>query len=1072
MRKLTLMGVLGMLLPMLFLKAQTIRGRVISSTGDVLPNTRLHLIKVTTIKFTDDKGFFTLYVAQKDTLEISHIGYQTERMPVSSKDTFLTIKLSSISDLDEVVVSTGYQQITKERATGSYDFVSNHLINRSITTNILERIENLTPGLLFNHGVYTGDDMLIRGRSTIYANASPLIVIDNFPYDGDIKNINPNDIESITILKDAAAASIWGARAGNGVIVMTTKKGLNKKPMVELTNNFTFVPKPNMFNISRISSSEYIDLEKNLYADGYYSSQILDPSHPALTPVVELLLAKDAGSISSSDADAEIEKLKQYDVRNDVSKYLYRGGLNRQSAVNIRGSSPNLNYFLSMGWDHNISNLVSDKTDRITIRSKNEIKLSPKFQIGTGISYAQDLSTSGNNPGYSIVGSDGQKSYPYMRLADNSGTPPPVYLTNRKTYLDTVGRGNLLDWTYKPLADIYEQKNNLSIKDYVINTDFHYQILPSLSAEARYQYENSLSTTKNLYRDSSYYARDLTNKFTQEDVNGNFSYPVARGGILDYSYGEILSHQGRAQLNYNTTFLGAHKVTAIAGMEMRSIINKSNSVRYYGYDEGLETSNGYVDYSTLYSYYNNALIQSYIPNGQSTGKTTANFFSYYGNAAYSYKDRYTFSGSFRKDEANLFGVATNQKGTPLWSIGGSWSIAKEKFYSVQWLPELKFRTTFGYNGNTSSVASALTTASFYQNNLGLQYAVINNPPNSKLRWERDGIWNAGIDFATKGRILYGSIEYYKKSAKDLLSQAPVDPTLGFYQNNAAGNGAYFYGNVASMKGSGWDISINSLNVSSKISWTTSLIFSYAFTKVTQFLMPTSGSGTNYLYSNTINPIVGRPLFSIYSYHWKGLDPENGDPVGYLDGAPSKDYSSIISTTPLDSMVYNGSSSPKYFGALRNTITIGKWSVSFNISYKLGYYFRKTSSLSYSTLFDTWNGSGEYSNRWRQPGDERMTHVPSLPQYPFQDLSSRDFFYQYSSLNVLKGDNIRLEDISFGYESHRDSRLRLPFENIRVYIYLSNIGTLWKANKDGIDPYYYNNIPSAGMNSSLGVNITF
>jgi len=1010
-----------------------------------------------------------------DTLIITHIAYLPKQIAVKAGSTSsLVITMQeNTQQLQEVTVSTGYQTLPKERATGSFDQIDNKLINRSVTTNILDRIENLTPGILSNHGVST-EGWVIRGRNTIYANATPLIVVDNFPYDGDINNINPNDVESISILKDAAAASIWGARAGNGVIVITTKKGKSFTPKVEFSTNISFIPKPDLFTVSSISSTDDIELEKNLYNLGYYSSQVNNIFHPALSPVVELLSQRDNGSISATDANLRIEALKKYDVRNDLSRYFYKMGLNQQYAVNVSGNTPTMNYFLSIGWDKNLQNLVSNQYNRISIRSQNTFKITSRIQVDAGISYVQSVNSNGNNPGYNLTNDYAVKGYPYMRLADDNGNALPVYQNYSKTYLDTAGNGKLLDWTYKPLADINNEINTSKIRDYVVNTGIKYQIFPFLNAEVKYQYENSLTTGSDLHKDSSYYARDLINKFTQEDAYGNLSYPVPIGGILDKSTNEMVSHQGRAQLNYNQSLGNKHQIAVIAGFELRSILTTSSSNRYYGYHQDLETFSGLVNYNMQYGYYYLPLLLDYIPNMQSLNKSTDHFISYYANASYSFKNKYIFSGSFRKDEANLFGVKANQKGTPLWSIGASWNISKEDFYKLAWLPEFKLRTTYGYSGNISRLASAYTTISFSQSSYtGVQYAYINNPPNDQLKWERDGIANIGIDFAIKNQIVTGSLEYYHKTATDLMGQAPIDPTTGLYQDNAAGAGAYFYGNVAGMKGNGIDLQLTSKNVNRKVQWFTTLIFSKAATTVTKYLMPVASSGNAYLAPTVVNvnPVIGKPVFAVYSYKWAGLDPQNGDPQGYYNGSVSKDYTTMYASTPLDSLVYNGPSSPTIFGAIRNTINYKNWSLSANVSYKFGYYFRKASWLNYGQLFDSWHGSSDYEKRWQKPGDESRTNVPSMPAYPFNDLAYRDLFYQYTSVNVLKGDNIRLEDITISYECHKSGYQKLPFESIRLYLYVSNIGCIWKANKEGIDPYY-NNTPSARANTSIGVNVHF
>jgi hypothetical protein len=208
------------------------------------------------------------------------------------------------------------------------------------------------------------------------------------------------------------------------------------------------------------------------------------------------------------------------------------------------------------------------------------------------------------------------------------------------------------------------------------------------------------------------------------------------------------------------------------------------------------------------------------------------------------------------------------------------------------------------------------------------------------------------------------------------------------------------------------------------------------------------------------------MFSIYSYPWAGLSPSNGDPQGYIGGKPSIDYAHLANL-PLDSMTYNGSAQPTYFGALRNTFSYGNISLSFNISVKGGYYFRKP-ALSYVGLYNSWTGISDYSKRWQNPGDEKNTSIPSRV-YPANP--QRDAFYQFASVNVEKGDNIRLEDIALSYDIDQTIWRRIPVNAIRVYGYISNLGMIWSANKDRIDPYFVG-IPKTGKRFSFGLDIHF
>ncbi len=1019
---------------------------------------------ITTV--TDAHGMFTIRFTKGDTLAVTHTGYAGYVQVLANNTPLYIILKEETGTLQEVTVSTGYQQLPKERATGSFDMVDKNLLNRSPSQNIVNRIENIVPGVLFDRNTGAPDKLLIRGRNTIYADAAPLIVVDNFPYDGDINNINPADVESITVLKDAAAASIWGARAGNGVIVITTKKGKTGKPLVQLSSNISFTQKPNLFNVNTISGADYIELEKWLFAKHYYTYQETAPYHYPLTPVVELLIKERDGIITADDANTQVEKLKQYDVRNDETEYLYETGILQQHAVNISGSGTGIHYYFSAGWDKGLALLKGQSNDRVTLRSENSFRVSPKLEADAGITYTLNTDKSGNNPGYYLNSGSGKAIYPYAQLAGENGNTLNIVRDYRSSFVQDAGAHGLLPWTYNPVDDINNETIKSRTNDFVTDAGLKYNFTPHLAAEIKYRFENAVNNQTFFYSDVSYFTRDIINRFTQVDAgSGVMSYPVPTGGIEDINGNEILSHHGRAQLNYTKGWKGKHLLAAIAGWEISSVTTNGNTYRLYGYQPDRGTASSQMDFVTQFPQYNNQGLVASIPNLVAVGKLTDHFISYYANASYTYNNLFTVSGSARRDEANLFGVSANQRGVPLWSAGAAWQVSKEKFYHSGLLPYLKFRVTYGYNGNISRLASAYTTVSFYGSiSTPLQGATILNPPNNQLRWEQVALFNAGLDFEFTNKRVTGTIEYYHKRSSYLLGQAPVDPTLGL---SDGGGQSFFYGNVAGMKGSGIDATISSENIKGVLSWTSVFVFSHAISKVTDYLLPAAKAGSGYLESTLINPVIGHPVFSMYSFKWAGLDPATGDPLGWLNGKPSKDYAAIVSQTPLDSMVYNGAVQPTVFGALRNELGYKNFTLSFNISFKAGYYFRRE-SVNYDDLFWTWTGSGDYAQRWQKPGDEAHTIVPSR-RYPAN--STRDFFYANSAVLVEKGDNIRLEDISVGYEADKAEWKKLPFSHARIFAYVSNVALLWVANKEGIDPYY-NNVPASGKTFTLGLSLNF
>ncbi len=297
---------------------------------------------------------------------------------------------------------------------------------------------------------------------------------------------------------------------------------------------------------------------------------------------------------------------------------------------------------------------------------------------------------------------------------------------------------------------------------------------------------------------------------------------------MDHNDNQRTNRNVRGQLNFNQRW-GRHEVIALAGAEASETNQDRDMHRLYGYDPETNTFSGNMDFLDQYliraSFHNHTKVL----NRDGSGGSLNRFRSYYANGAYTYNDRYTFSISGRKDGANLFGVKTNNKITPLWSAGLSWTISKEKFYHISWLSYLKLRATYGYNGNIKNDVTTFTTISYGNNGgdplTGAQFAQIASPPNPALRWEQVRMVNLGLDFESASHRISGSVEYYHKRGLDLISQITVDPTRGFDN---------YTGNNASIKGKGIDVTINTTNIDRKFKWYTNFLLSYNTDKVTSY----------------------------------------------------------------------------------------------------------------------------------------------------------------------------------------------------------------------------------------------
>lgn len=1078
MKMKTLISVLGMLLSLLKASGQEnigqkIEGRVISATGnEPLPGASLLLKKANKLLPIDANGNFSFLIYNPDTLIIRHVGYKEQLIPINGVTTNLLVKLENSSDLDEVVVSTGYQQIPKEWATGSFVFIDSALFNKRVGADVISRLEGNVSGLLFNRNVSStlsntgGYNLSIRGRSTLFANDQPLVVVDGFPYDGDISNINPNDIASVTVLKDAAASSIWGVKSGNGVIVLTTKKGKqNQKVNIEVNANTTIGNKPDLFySPNWINSTDFIDIEKTLFDQGYYDNDLTSSYYPVVSPVVSLLDRAKRGLITETDANNQIDALRNNDFRKEVTKYLYRHSVAQQYNASFRGGGAQNDYFLSMGFDNNLSNQVGNKNYRVTLNANNNFYLFKGFTLSIGYNYIQTKATSNSPLGSMYPSASKPYYYPYAQLVDGNGQSVNLVKNYADSYTDTAGNGQLLNWKYNPLDELKYADNTSTSIDNRFNLGLKYAFLNGFSAELKYQYERLNSTGSNYYSDSTYYARNLINQYTDFTAFNALGLvnPVPIGGILGQSNSLLNSHHLRGQLNYAQTFNGKHDIAIITGSEINQNITESNSNLTYGYDKNMGSWST-VDYSQYYLT-NPGGGLSNIPNGTGFGKYTYRYVSYFGNAAYTYNSRYVLSVSGRIDKSNLFGVKTNQKAVPLYSLGAAWLLSKEPFYRLDWVPYLKIRATVGYNANVNTNITAVPTSLYVGNssyyNL-LPYSIIKNPGNPGLRWEKIKMINLAVDFATKNAFLSGSLELYFKKGIDLIGQAPLAPSTGL---------STVYGNYSNTKGNGIDISLNTKNINTHMfKWTSSFLFSHAIDKVTKYDIIANAS--DYIISGdgsggSIYPLLSKPIFSIYSYKWAGLN-DNGDPQGYFNGVKSTNYGNIIANTTVDSMEFNGSARPLLWGSLRNTFSFNRLSLSFNILYKLNYYFRR-SSISYYGLYNSWSANKDYYNRWQKPGDEQITNVPSI-QYPPVN-SDRETFYQYSSVLIDKGDHIRLKDITVSYDCPIHGNKTLT--GLQFYFYADNLGVIWRANKDKLDPDLYSNLLPSPKSYSFGIKANF
>jgi len=1041
--------------------ASLLKGQLKSAgNAENIADAFLYLVSKGSRVLSDKEGRFQLSVQSfPDTLVISHTGYITRRIRITNAS-FLDISLEPSSDmLAEVEVQTGYQSLPAERATGSFTKINSELFNRKVGASVLDRLDGIASGLIFNRNRTLNANesaIQIRGRSTILANTEPLIVVDNFPFEGDINQINPNDIESITLLKDAAAASIWGVRAGNGVIVITTKKAKQSAaPKLRFNTNITIGEKPDLFYQQVADGASMVEMESFLFSRGYYNNRI-NQRFPGLSPAVTIFDDRRSGRVSAADSASQIQQLLQTDNRNDLLRYFYRPSIAQQYALNISGGSERAQYYFSAGWDNqNLSQLQSD-ISRVTLRSKTQLQLVPgKLDFTTDLNM---IISNSNNPSTAYL-----NSYPlYQRLVDDNGNALPIYKDYRKSWLDTIGQGQLLPWHNRPYDEIRNNSNTTARLDTRLLTSLNWQIAPQWNILFSYQLETGSSQLVNNQNTNSFYTRDQINSFTQLNYQtGIPTRPIPIGNILDRRDQRFTSHNGRIQTTYVLKWSTHHRLDFLAGSEIRQTVGSSSTFRRYGVNDVNATDidvNTATNFTTLPS---NSF--SRISLNHSTNKTIDRFISLYGNLGYSFKERYQFTFSARKDASNIFGVNANQQSIPLWSLGAGWSAHKEKWFSSKLINQLKLRLTYGVSGNVDKATTAYTTAALGTISVFSQpTAILLNPPNPDLAWEKIYMLNAGLDFSLLKSRLSGSLEYYIKKGNDLIGNSAVAPQAGVSQ---------FRQNIANLETKGIDFTLNIQVLKSQLNWVSQLLFSYNQDEIKRYLVR-PGSTKAYVTSITSNPLEGKPWSAIFGFPWAGLDANTGNPLGWVDGTISSNYNRLVNPLNTSELKYMGTGRPVIFGGLRNDFSYKNWSLSFNTVYSMGYYFRRNSIFYTAAFGSSLSGStnvhADFTKRWKAPGDQAFTQIPSM-NYP--STPSADEFYQYSTALIEKGDHIRLRDIRLTWRLPLKNKSLSFIESVRWYAYVNNVGVLWRANKNGIDPDNITNSPTP-RTYAMGVQIDF
>ena len=1068
-----------------------------------------------TIVYEQGRFAFKLPVSVKKVV-VSYLGYEAQTIDISGKSNF-TIYLSATESKMDAVVVTGYQRIEKRKLTSSIANVKMADIARDGVASVDEMLSGSIAGLTSTPttGAPGGASKVkIRSTVTLNGNTDPLWVLDGMPLEGNdipsdwsskenvdnlynmsIAGLNPADIEDITVLKDAAATAIYGARAANGVIIITTKKGRrNQATRVNVSASLFVTDRPNLDKLNLKNASQKVDLELALAANGrlnYLSgmggvARILDQAGERAA------LVGGGFSALSPETQSAINALRKNGT--DWGKEIYQVALNQQYSISISGGGNKASYYFSGGYYNEQGTTVGTGFERLNLTLKTDYDLLKNLRFGTSVfvgqnkndSYVSDTDVFTNPSRYT------RTVNPYL----NAYNPDGSYLYDP----DMTARqrdSDVLDYNY------FEERNNTeyTLKTRSIKTifDLDYQPVKGLRLYTQFGLQVDNSMTEKMAQENSYFTR----KYARNSVVDGVRY-MPEGGVIQNWNSDMSQYNWKAQIEYSGTFAKKHELDLMAGMEMRGTTNTTIHTKGFGYDhktmvtEPMPIPSGDAGERLANSSYFKQYQKSFYEN---------RYLSYFFTGSYTYDNRYTIFGSMRYDGTNLFGVDPKYKFNPMWSISGAWSVNHEKFLrDAKWLDNLRLRASYGAQGNIDRSTSPYILGTWTTRNVGGSFEdaiFVSSPPNQNLRWETTYTWNAALDFAALENRIGFTFEIYGRNSKNLITTRTIPQETGFTSTSS---------NFGEMSSKGIEFTLNTVNVRTRdFRWETSINIAHNTDRVDKV----------HIDENSYTPSKeGYSSSAVFAYKTAGLD-EYGIPMFWKDGQKvslreftdfrldKTDYGFFVLYDPQvstsqsairNNLSYIGSQNPNITGGFNNRFYYKNFDLSVSCNFVFGQLVKRTPFYSptqtspgennTTEIGQVWspeNTSGIYPaltgnlkpdgttwsgwDEWEANPDPYYLYNWILEQY--NSISGASLFDNldiwYKKINYFRVNSIRL-----GYAFPEKITRKLHMAGLRIHFEARNPFVI-ASNYDGyFDPETYGSIYSQPMarTYSVGLNITF
>ena len=1078
---------------------RVVQGQVLDSLRRPLSGATVSVRNKNQTKLTDSEGKFTLTVDDNDVLIITYLGYTNSTISLDAKslgssgNLIINLK-AAVNQLDQVNVSinTGYQNIARARSAGSVSKPDMKVYNDRVgTMNVIQRLDGLIPGLTINNAP-NADQFQIRGLTTVGStiniggfavpttSRSPLFVVDGVPYE-DINQINPNDVMDVNVLKDATAASIWGTRAANGVIVITTKSGKAGKMKIDYNTFVRFQSKPDLNYFQVLNSRDYIQAARETFDAGLVPwATINGGTNPIVAPHEMVFYNLARNLITSEVANAKLDSMSNLSNLDQISKLFYANSLVTNHALSVSGGAEKYAYYGSFNYTGNRGN--GNRPDNNSDIFKLNLRQDFTFNKHIKAYLVTDVTTS-NTSSKPWPSSDSQFT-PYQMFQDASGNNLDLswrYLTDELRSL-TESKGKI-GLSYVPVEEPgfgYTKNNALSIR---LNSGLNVNIFKGLRFEGTYSYVRGKNDSRQFEGQKAFDVRREVLSYATYNTGTaatTYNFPNT-GGRLRTANSSREDWTIRNQLTYNKSWLeNKHQLTILVGNEAQSSTVKDVNELIRGFNDDLNTSQ-LIDYKTLANgisgtiYPTTGGFSSYFPDLLSVQGIDTRSLSYYSNLAYSFLEKYGINASWRIDQSNLFGKDRSAQNKPVWSVGALWNINSEAWFNeLEWVNELRLRTTYGITGNSPSPGTAASTdillasaPSGFSVPGGTIYR-INSPANKRLTWELTKTNNIGLDFRLFNSRISGALDLYWKKTEGLLDQLLVNPF-------AAATSTTIFGNAGVLKNRGVELSLTTVNVSTpEFTWRTMVNGAYNTNKIIKSYAAASNSGA---VRTTATVVQGFSAYPLFAYDYEGLDAL-GDPLIRLSDGQIVKTPNI--TKPTD-ILYMGTTQPKWSGGFNNTFRYKTLDLQVNIIFNAGHVMRKDVNSRYSGVNALNNNfHADFKNRWKQVGDEKITDIPSFVPVSSLNSSRRSsFYYILGDRNVLDASFAKIRDLTLSYSLPTSLLSRWQISQLRVFTQVGNL-MLWRANNSGIDPEFQT-VGSfggarrlrTGQNTfSIGANVSF